>query len=182
MGKGSSKAKGGISGGLQGIEISNKILKDHTEQVKILKTLTNQYNSRLGKVETGAEKAAGDVDMSGYTMKLSSAKPETAVHEFAHTLANSQADKYGLTNDKEFWKEIKKVRREYHADVDKKQDTSRWITAYEHSSKSVDEFFADAFAHAKLKEMGYEKPRAYGNDYTYSNQVLKITNKYFGKN
>ena len=112
-------------------------------------------------------------------MRLSSQKPETIIHEFAHTLANSSADKYGLTNDTEFWKEIDKVKREYRKDV--QQDTGRWISSYEHGRNDKDEFFAEAFTMAKMKEMGLELPDKYGNDFTYSDKVLEITDKYFGK-
>lgn len=148
---------------------------------KCITSLSREYNTRLETVGTGAEKAGGDVDMSGATMRLSSADPTVAIHEFAHTLANSSAEKYGLTNDSDFWKEIKKIRRAYHKDVDADGDTNRWISSYEHSSKSIDEFMAEAFTHAKAKELGYDLPSKYGNDFKYSRQVLEIINKYFKK-
>lgn len=148
---------------------------------KMIQELSSEYNTRLGEVTVGAEKAAGDVDISGFRMRLNTSQPATVLHEFAHTLANSSADKYGITNDKEFWKEIKKVRRAYHKDVDAKQDPRRWISAYEHSSRDVDEFMAEAFAHAKAEELGLELPSKYGKDFTYSRKVLEIVNKYFKK-
>lgn len=153
----------------------------HTQQQKIISDLSNEYNTRLQKVTVGAKQAAGDVDMSGATMRLSDSYEHTAIHEFAHTLANSKADKYGLTHDSDFWKEIKKIRREYHKDVDKSADVSRWISSYEHSSKSVDEFFAEAFTQAKMSELGLELPAVYGTDLTYSNKVLDVVDKYFKK-
>ena len=152
-------------------------VKDETKDL-ILK-LEEQYNTRLGEVSLGANKGAGDVDIAGYTMRLSSEKPDIILHEFAHTLANSSADKYGLTNDKEFWKEIDKVKKEYRKDV--QQDTGRWISSYEHSRNDKDEFLAEAFTMAKMKEMGLEIPDKYGNDFTYADRVLEITDKYFGK-
>lgn len=152
-----------------------------SESKRIILNLSNEYNTRLTFVGVGAEKAAGDVNIIGQKMRLSSSQPHVAVHEFFHTLADTNADKYGLTNDKEFWKEIKKVRREYHKDVDKAQDISRWISFYEHSNKSVDEFAAEAFAMAKLKELGLDIPNKYGKDYKYANKVLEIINKYFKK-
>lgn len=153
----------------------------HTQQQKIISDLSNEYNTRLQKVTVGAKQAAGDVDMFGATMRLSDSYEHTAIHEFAHTLANSKADKYGLTHDSDFWKEIKKIRREYHKDVDKSADVSRWISSYEHSSKSVDEFFAEAFTQAKMSELGLELPAVYGTDLTYSNKVLDVVDKYFKK-
>lgn len=153
----------------------------HKEQEQIITRLTKEYNTRLQHVTVGAKKAAGTVDMSGATMNLSAKDIRTAVHEFAHTMANSAADKYGLTNDGEFWKEIKKIRRAYKKDVDAKQDTSRWISGYEHGSSSIDEFFAEAFTQAKLKEMGIKLPSEYGSDFTYSKKVLTTVDKYFKK-
>lgn len=152
-----------------------------TRQQEIISDLSNEYNTRLQKVTVGAKQGAGDVDMSGATMRLSDSHEHTAIHEFAHTLANSQADKYGLTHDSDFWKEVKKIRREYHKDVDKSADVSRWISSYEHSSKSVDEFFAEAFTQAKMSELGLELPAVYGTDLTYSNKVLDVVDKYFKK-
>lgn len=153
----------------------------HKEQEQIITRLTKEYNTRLQHVTVGAKKAAGTVDMSGATMNLSAKDIRTAVHEFAHTMANSAADKYGLTNDGEFWKEIKKIRRAYKKDVDAKQDTFRWISGYEHGSSSIDEFFAEAFTQAKLKEMGIKLPSEYGSDFTYSKKVLTTVDKYFKK-
>lgn len=153
----------------------------HKEQEQIITRLTKEYNTRLKQVTVGAEKAAGTVDMSGTTMNLSAKDVGTAVHEFAHTMANSVADKYGLTNDGEFWKEIKKIRRAYKRDVDAKQDISRWISGYEHGSSSIDEFFAEAFTQAKLNEMGIKLPSKYGSDFTYSKKVLAAVDKYFKK-
>lgn len=149
----------------------------HDKQIDILKILSSDYDTRLEKVTSGAKQAAGDVDISGSIMRLSSSMESDAIHEFAHTLANTDADKYGLTNDTEFWKEIKKVRREYMRDVG--ADSTRWISGYEHSHQNVDEFFAEAFTHAKAREMGIVLPDTYGNDFTYSQKVLAIIDKYF---
>ena len=151
------------------------------KQQEIISDLSNEYRTRLQKVTTGAKQSAGNVDMSGAVMRLSDSHVNTAVHEFAHTLANSAADKYGLTNDADFWKEIKKIQREYHRDVDKTSDTSRWISSYEHSSRSVDEFFAEAFTQAKMSKLKLELPPKYGADLTYSNKVLEVVDKYFNK-
>ena len=152
------------------------------KQQEIISDLSKEYRTRLQKVTTGAKQSAGNVDMSGAVMRLSDSHVNTAVHEFAHTLANSAADKYGLTNDADFWKEIKKIQREYHRDVDKTSDTSRWISSYEHSSRSVDEFFAEAFTQAKMSKLKLELPPKYGADLTYSNKVLEVVDKYFKKN
>jgi SPP1 gp7 family putative phage head morphogenesis protein len=149
---------------------------------ELIETLSNEYNTRLETVTGGAEKAAGDVDIMGSIMRLNTPDISTTIHEFAHTLANSNADKYGLTQDQDFWKDIKRVKRNYHKDVDKiGEGTERWISSYEHSTGDVNEFFAEAFTQAKMKEMGFDIPKKYGNDFTYSMQVLEITDKYFRK-
>lgn len=152
----------------------------HVRQKQIITDLSNEYNTRLQKVTIGAHGGAGDVDMSGATMRLNDGNISTAIHEFAHSIANTDADKYGLTQDSEFWKEIKKIRTAYRKDVG--DDSSRWISSYGHSAKKLDEFFAEAFTQAKMKELGLEIPSKYGSDLAYSKQVLETVNKYFKKN
>ena len=149
-----------------------------SESVGYIKELANEYETRLTTVKAGASHAAGSVDMGG-NMRLSSAAPSTAFHEFAHSVANESLTKYGVTDDSDFWKEIKSVRRAYMKDVG--DDTSRWISSYEHGSRSVDEFLAEAFTHAKMIEKGIDLPDKYGKDMTYSGKVLEIVNKYFKK-
>lgn len=153
----------------------------HEQQKQIITELSNQYNTRLQKVTIGAKNGAGDVDMSGTIMRLSGSQVDAAIHEFAHTLANASADKYGLTNDSAFWNEIKKIRTEYRKVV--KDDTYRFISTYEHGERKapLDEFLAEAFTQAKMNEMGLEIPSKYGSDLTYSKQVLEVVDKYFGK-
>lgn len=149
---------------------------------KIIVDLSNEYNTRLQTVTVGAYKAAGDVDAYGLVMRLNSNEPNTTIHEFAHTLANSKTDKLGVTRDEAFWKEIKKIKRQYHKDVDATQSSSRWISQYEHSSDNVDEFFAEAFTQAKMNQLGMDfMSYGYGSDLTYSNKVLEVVNKYFKK-
>lgn len=146
--------------------------------VKIIKELADEYDTRLTTVGVGAGDAAGSVGLGG-AMKLSTTAPETTFHEFAHSIAQETLTKYGVTDDSAFWKEVKAVRRAYKKDVG--DDSSRWISAYEHSSTKTDEFFAEAFTQAKMTEKGIELPAAYGKDLTYSNKVLEIVDKYFKK-
>lgn len=149
-----------------------------SDSVSIIKNLVDEYDTRLTTVGVGANGAAGSVDMGG-AMKLSSTSKNTAIHEFAHSVATEALTKYGVVDDSDFWKEIKSVRRAYRKDVG--EDTARWISSYEHSAKAVDEFYAEAFTHAKMKQMGISIPSNYGNDFTYSEKVLEITDKYFKK-
>lgn len=155
------------------------------ETREILETLIDEYDTRLEKVEVGHDPGqfvAGSVDIAGATMEISQRKPETVIHEFAHSLANSKADKYGLTHDGDFWKEIRKIKREYKKDVGRAYNRERIISSYEHGAsgpRAIDEFLAEAFAHAKMREMGIPIPDLYGKDFTYSQRVLDIVDKYF---
>lgn len=147
------------------------------EQKKILTSLSQEYNTNLETVTSGAKQAAGDVDIMGSTMRLNSKYIEDAIHEFAHTLANTDADKFGLSNNKEFWNEIRKIRTEYRKAV--RDNPSKQISSYADAQNILDEFFAEAFTQAKAKEMGIELPDKYGNDLEYAQKVLEIVNKYF---
>lgn len=151
------------------------------EARRLVDELAGKYETKLKEVRPGAEKAAGDVQISGTIMRLSSGTPNTVIHEFAHTISLKNQTKFGLYDESEFWKEIGSVRRAYRKAVG--DDTSRWISSYEHSERKSadDEFFAEAFAHATMKELGIDIPTKYGVDFTYSNQVLEIVRKYFGK-
>lgn len=151
-----------------------------TNARQIINKLAEEYETRLRTVKNGAlsKKAAGIVDIGG-NMYLSSRKSETPIHEFAHSIAMEETEKLGLTDNKAFWKEIKKVHRQYKKDVG--DDATRWISSYEHSSKGHNEFLAEAFTHAKAREMGIDLTKHYGSDYTYSQQVLDIVDKYFKK-
>lgn len=156
---------------------NNRVQELRNRQEDILRDLSSQYNTRLETVKGGAEKAAGDVDLMGQVMRLNSSKVEDAIHEFAHTLANTNADKYGLTDDGDFWSEIRKIRTSYRKAV--KDDWQKKISTYADSQNILDEFMAEAFTMAKAKELGIALPDTYGNDYTYADMVLKVINKYF---
>jgi len=172
-GRGSFSGAGGGAG-------NNTIdIADGIKQKKLINALANEYNTRLKKVTKGAEKAAGDTDISGATMRLNTSDASTAYHEFAHTLANTDADKYGLTDTKDFFKELKKIHRKYLKEVG--ADTSRWISVYEHSSRDVNEFMAESFAQNKIIKSGKALPRKYTKDTTYTDQVMKVVDKYFKK-
>lgn len=112
-------------------------------------------------------------------MRLNTGKVSDAIHEFAHTLANTDADKYGLTNKQAFWKEVRKVRTEYRKAV--REDYSKTISSYADAGNILDEFMAEAFTQAKALQIGVDLPEQYGKDLTYSSQVLNIIDKYFKK-
>lgn len=149
------------------------------DSIDIITELSGQYKTKLLDVGLGAKQAAGEVQISGSVMRLSSTTKATAVHEFAHTISMENQTKFGLYDEKDFWKEIRGVQRKYKKAV--ADDPRKWISSYEHSSQGADEFMAEAFTHAQMKEMGLELPSYYGEDFTYSEMVLKIIKKYFGR-
>ncbi|GEM_PF-1074451 len=161
------------------IEFDFRNEERYAQSKELIIQLSNEYNTRLQKVTSGAKNAAGDTDISGATMRLSSRNPSTAVHEFAHTLANTDADKYGLTNDQEFWGEIRKIRTDYRKAI--RDDSRGIISTYADSDHDLNEFMAEAFTHAKMRQMGLDIPSKYGTDFTYSQRVLDTVDKYFGK-
>ena len=148
---------------------------------KIIVDLAMEYDTRLTSVKIGqADKkfVGGSVNIGG-GMYLASTKPEAAIHEFAHSIAIENATKYGVVDNKEFWKEIAQIKRKYRKEV--KDNAKKWISSYEHSSKGNDEFFAEAFTLAILYEKGFLIPDKYGDALPYAMEVLEVTKKYFGK-
>lgn len=147
--------------------------------IDLITELSKKYDTKLLDVKVGSEKSAGSVQISGSIMMLASRTKETVIHEFAHTISMENQTKFGLYDEKEFWKEIRSVQRKYKKAV--KDDSRKWISSYEHSSQGADEFMAEAFTHAQMREMGFDIPNKYGDDFTYSETVLKIVKKYFGR-
>ena len=112
-------------------------------------------------------------------MNLSSKDSATAIHEFAHSISMENQTKFGLYDEKDFWKAVRKEWRAYKKDVG--DNTEKWISTYEHGSNSVDEFMAEAFTLATLDEYGIEVPGKYGNGLEYAKKVLAIIKRYFAK-
>lgn len=151
------------------------------ESKEMILKLADQYKTRLRTVGPGAHQAAGTVDLGG-NMKLSSKQVADAIHEFAHSISINALTKYNVADDSEFWKEITKIRTKYRKA--EKVDLEKYrISSYADSVRgnNIDEFFAEAFTHAKMRELGLKIPDRYGADFTYSQQVLDVTNKFFGK-
>lgn len=144
----------------------------------LIKNLANEYNSYVKSVTRGGI-GENDVDIVG-VMRVNALNTETIIHEFAHTLAQSMRVKAEIADEaeKEFLEEAKKVRRKYTAAWHK--DTSELISAY--SKESLEEFIAEAFSHAKMRELGYETARGYkDNESEYSKAILELADKYFKK-
>ncbi|MDD6134070.1 MAG: minor capsid protein [Selenomonadaceae bacterium] len=149
----------------------------------LLGKLSSEYKTKLKTVKHKADRktiqsGSGEVDITSSSMRLSSTLDDVVVHEFAHTLAVEKADKFGLTDNHLFWNEIRKIRTAYRKARAKDPNIS--ISAYtDNPDKNyLDEFMAEAFAHAKCAEMGLPT-LGFGKDYTYSKQVLEVIDKYF---
>lgn len=182
MGRGTSKVGKSAGGGGSStkpldekININPKILNNpkYEQPIKVINKLYDEYNTRMNELSVGAEKSAGDVDIMGQKMRINTNDPMVVTHEFAHTLANTSADKYGLTNDKAFWGEIRKIRTAYRKDVAK--DYRKKISSYADTrgDGGLDEFFAEAFAHAKGKQMGITHKKAGKSTATITHTQIK---------
>lgn len=145
---------------------------------EMLVELTKEYDTHLRAVGVGAHQAAGTMDLGG-NMKLSSANVETAMHEFAHSISTEYMTKVGITDDSDFWKEIRKIRTKYRKAVE--NNSLAAISNYADSKNDISEFMAEAFTQAKMKELGLPIPKGYGEDFTYSQKVLELIDKYFKK-
>lgn len=153
--------------------------------------LSNQYDTFLTSVKVGGGKSIGEnghVELDG-KMILSDKRPQTFIHEFAHSIASQGRVKTGLANEAEiaFEKELSNLFTEYkesvHGNLKKgiKGDARKSISGYSFTSK--DEFFAEAFSQYKMREFGYDmsKVHDFGSDYTYSSKVIELVDKYFKK-
>lgn len=117
------------------------------------KTSISVRSRAYKKIKTTDQLGLGDNQHLGVTY-----------HEFAHSLSQSREK-----TDPEFWKEIRKIKKEYegiHGHGD-------WfdIKISDYASKDADEFLAEAFAQAKLSE----------NPSPYAKKVLDVVDKYFKK-
>lgn len=151
----------------------------HEKQVETIEDLTKEFKTKLKEVKAGSSKAAGTTQISGTVVNLGDNSISTAVHEFAHTISIQNQTKFGLYDEKDFWKEISKIHSEYKRDV--KDDVSRWISSYEHGEKGNDEFMAEAFTLCYLKENGMKIPEKYGSDFVWAEKVYGVVKKYFGR-
>lgn len=149
-----------------------------TEKIEhVLNSLCDEYESNLKTVESATTTYSG-VGVLGDDMTLKSTQTENIVHEFAHTLANTTAEKTGMQNNADFWKEIKKVRTEYRKA--RANDNTINISGYANMpNERIDEFMAEAFTLAKMSEWGVDDILGYGTNNEFSKKVLEIVNKYF---
>ena len=56
-----------------------------------------------------------------------------------------------------------------------------YISSYADSENKLGEFMAEGFTLAYMREKGFEIPMQYGEDNIFSNMVLSVVRRYFGK-
>ena len=99
----------------------------------------------------------------------------TTTHEFAHLITASER---GGQSDiiKQFWSELREMRKEYHSEVnslvkERKIKEASEIFLGNYASKNADEFLAESFTEYKLRS----KPSK------YAEKVGKLFDKFFKK-
>lgn len=158
------------------------------ESLKHLETLVNEYDSTISSYQVG-EALTGTVTEGGSAYMLNGKTSVTVLnkgmrvmkandpmglgdkqplgvtyHEFAHTLSQSREK---MTPD--FWKEMRKLYKEYRSQINNPDWPNLKISSY--ANTDVDEFMAEAFTQAKLKD----------NPSEYALKALEIIDKYFKK-
>lgn len=163
------------------IHFSEKMnLPEWAENKRLIDTLSTEFNTKLKDVSLGAHKAAGEVQISGTVMHLSSKNVSTTIHEFAHTISIEKQTKFGLYDESDFWKEIKRTFGDYKKTVG--DNAKEWISSYvHHDLKNADEFFAEAFTLGYMQEKGMDIPSKYGTNTEFPRRVLEIVRRYFSK-
>lgn len=166
---------------------AGKFEQEAVESIKHLNILVDEYDStvvsyNVGKLHGSVTEMGSAYMMNGKTsitiaplgFKINKATDTLGLgekqplgityHEFAHTLSQSREK-----IDVKFWKEIRKLKKEYEGN----RGSSNWfdIKISDYASKDVDEFIAESFAQAKLAE----------NPSEYSVKVLSVIDKYFKK-
>lgn len=155
------------------------------ENIDLLGELLSEYNSTCVNYQFAASnmtEGGGAYMLNGKTsiqvarssMRLNKATDSlklgsnqhlgTTAHEFAHSLSQSREK-----IDPDFWKDLRKIRKEYKAE----KNTTNWLKVKisDYADKDIDEFLAEAFTQAKLAE----------NPSPYALKVLDVVEKYFKK-
>ena len=162
------------------ISFSDKMDSPKWDAAKaVINDLSAEFETKLKEVKPGSQHSAGAVQISGTVMNLSSAKAETAIHEFAHTISVLDQTKFGLYDEADFWNEIRGVRTEYRKE--RKQNQMYSVSTYADSENKLDEFMAESFTMAYMIKNGFSLPDKYGNATKTANEVYDIVKKYFGK-
>lgn len=158
--------------------VSQIVFDDGIKQEELIKRLDAEYENHAQRVVRGAHQAGGIADLGG-TIHISNSDEATAIHEFAHEIVSDYRTRVGLGSpqDEAFLKEARKIHRKYLRETE--GDPTRWISTYEHGTRKLDEFIAEAFTQQKLKEYGIPLPKKYGTDDTYSKQIKELIDKHY---
>lgn len=186
----------GGRGGASGLTSTHIDFKDNFKKPdtnrkvrSIISDLAKKYENYLTSVQkgSGGDGGKGFVEIDG-TMKLSSTDDATIYHEFAHSIASTKRDALGMSNNNEFWKEIKKIRTQYREAVsrDRKNEISAYADPRANGKHGLDEFFAEGFALAKMRSAGKEIKWGSGLNSNpqagkWADSILETANKYFRK-
>lgn len=170
------------------IEEAGKYEEEAIQNLNHLEKLLDEYDSTAVSYTVTSKSLAGTENGSAYMMNGKTSISVRALaykkikasdqlglgdnqplgvtyHEFAHSLSQSREK-----TDPEFWKEIRKIKKEYEG----MRGKNNWfdsIKISDYASKDIDEFLAEAFTQAKLSD----------NPSPYSKQVLDVVDKYFKK-
>lgn len=171
------------------IEEAGNLKEQAVQSLKHLDKLIDEYNSTIVSYAVSSKRMTGFITEAGsaYSLNgktsvlvmpraLKNVKATDSLglgdkqflgityHEFAHTLSQSREKV-----DIDFWKEIRKIKKEYESNRGK----SNWfdVKISDYASKDVDEFLAESFTQAKLSD----------NPSQYSKRVLEVVDKYFKK-
>lgn len=162
-----------------GEEIQFEFSQMNEERQKMVREtieeLASNYNTNLIKVVDGAAhygKNRSNMGIDGIMALSRGETKEVVIHEFGHSLAIQKAEKMGIQNNSAFWKELRKIHKEYKDEVFRYGQKQYALdgTGY---AESIDEFLAEGFAAAILNDKNVNEK--------YPQKVIAIVDKYFKK-
>lgn len=162
-----------------GEEIQFEFSQMNEERQKMVREtieeLASKYNTNLIKVVDGAARYGKNRSHMGIDGIMALSRGETkeiVIHEFGHSLAIQKAEKMGIQNNSAFWKELRKIHKEYKDEVFRYGQKQYALdgTGY---AESIDEFLAEGFAAAILNDKNVNEK--------YPEKIISIINKYFKK-
>lgn len=156
----------------------------------LLSDMDSKYNNYIYRVmrSDGAFTGEGGSIDQGGTIEIKVNDLSVVLHEFAHGIAMTHRDDNGLSNNKEFWKEIRNLRTKYRKAVEK--DYRNSISTYANSGggrgrRNLDEFMAEGFAMSYAKSHNIKlNPSNYNvtsQSIYWANEVKKVVDRYFRK-
>lgn len=157
---------------------------------QILIGLDKKYDNYIYKVERskGAFSGEGGSIDQGGTMRIFVQDPSVIIHEFAHGIASTLRDDNGLSSNKDFWKEISKVRTEYRKAIQSDYRNSLGVYANSGGGRgrgNLNEFMAEGFTISYAKSIGVSLNSSHYNvtsqSLRWANEVKSVVDKYFKK-